>query len=163
MKVEYQGQFLELDLHLQNGSQELSIDGAQTLTAKLKRISPEHYLIQQGSEISHLWLHQIKDRFQVYFQGEYYNLKKSQKSASGDQGGPMSNKIQAPLTGKVFKVQVDVDQTLEAGETIVILESMKMETALSAPFAAKVVAIHCQEGEQVSVEQLLVELEPLDT
>jgi len=163
MKVHYQDQLIDLDLYQKEGVQELSLDGEAVFSAQVQSPMSGQYILHSDAKVSQLWVHQNKDHFQVYYQGEYYALKKAQKSASGDQGGPLSNKIQAPLTGKVFKVPVQEGQEIDTGETVVILESMKMETSLSAPFAAKVIKVYCQEGDPVSVEELLVELEPLDS
>jgi urea carboxylase len=48
------------------------------------------------------------------------------------------------------------------GQAVVILESMKMEIAVSAPAAGVVAAIRCREGMVVAVGQLLVEVGPPD-
>ena len=57
--------------------------------------------------------------------------------------------IPAPLAGNIFKIKVSVGQTLAAGDVIMILEAMKMETEVRAPTAGVVAAITVKEGDTV--------------
>lgn len=64
----------------------------------------------------------------------------------------------AGLAGNVFKVIVRVGDRVEEGDTILILEAMKMETEVSAPRAGTVIAVHIAEGDQVAVGEALIDL-----
>jgi len=66
--------------------------------------------------------------------------------------------IPAPLAGNVFKVEVTVGQQVSEGDTILILEAMKMETSISAPRDGTVVSIEAHEGNAVSVGDTLLTL-----
>jgi biotin carboxyl carrier protein len=63
------------------------------------------------------------------------------------------------MPGKVLAVRVVVGQTVAAGDPLVVLEAMKMETILSAEAAARVVQVHVEAGAMVDQGQALVELE----
>lgn len=65
----------------------------------------------------------------------------------------------SPVMGLVIKVDVEPGQVVEAGASILVLEAMKMETAVTAPRAATVKSVHVMPGDPVKVHQLLVELE----
>jgi acetyl-CoA carboxylase biotin carboxyl carrier protein len=67
--------------------------------------------------------------------------------------------ILAPLTGVVFRVLVSEGDKVAAGDTVVVLESMKMEINVDAVLDGTVKQIVKQEGEQVDAEQPLVILE----
>ncbi|MCL1923234.1 MAG: acetyl-CoA carboxylase biotin carboxyl carrier protein subunit [Propionibacteriaceae bacterium] len=58
--------------------------------------------------------------------------------------------IEAPLSGTVRRMLVAVDDTVEAGDVVAILEAMKMETELRACVAGKVTAIHADDGTNVT-------------
>ncbi len=136
------------------------IDGdSQELS--FQNLDSNHLLVKQGHQQTPLYIHAAGDRFQVFYQGEYYSLQRLQRGQQAD-SGVASGRIIAPLTGKVIEVAVTAGQELEAGVPLLILESMKMETALTSPFAARVLAVHCQAGDQVANEQLLIELESLN-
>ena len=66
--------------------------------------------------------------------------------------------IRAPLSGTVGRVLVEPGQAIEAGDVVVVLEAMKMETEITAPQAGTVGAVHVAPGDAVSGGQLLVEL-----
>lgn len=66
--------------------------------------------------------------------------------------------VPAPLAGNIFKVLVKPGQQVQEGETIMILEAMKMETEISAPKAGVVGSVHVKEGDAVQVGQALLSL-----
>ncbi len=66
--------------------------------------------------------------------------------------------VTAALAGNVFKVLVAPGQAVAEGETIIILEAMKMETEVSAPQAGTVGAVEVAEGDAVQVGDTLLTL-----
>lgn len=69
-----------------------------------------------------------------------------------------SGAIVAPLPGTVLSINVKVGDTVNASDTILILEAMKMENAIPAPRAGKVVAINVKQGDSVLEGDTLVTL-----
>lgn len=67
--------------------------------------------------------------------------------------------IQAQMAGTVFRLLVTVGQAVEAGEDVIILESMKMEIPQSAPQAGIVREIYVQEGDFIDEGQILMRIE----
>ena len=67
--------------------------------------------------------------------------------------------IKAELAGNLWKIVVREGQQVQADETLMILESMKMEIPVTAPSAGRVTKIHAREGETVQEGQLLAEIE----
>ena len=67
--------------------------------------------------------------------------------------------VEAHITGTVWKVEVSVGDTVEEGDTVVILESMKMEMPVEAEEEGTVKEILVQEGQSVSEGDPLVVLE----
>jgi 3-methylcrotonyl-CoA carboxylase alpha subunit len=67
--------------------------------------------------------------------------------------------ILAPMPGKVIAVDVTEGQTVTAGQRLMVLEAMKMEHALTAPFDGTVTGLSVSAGSQVQVEALLVRVE----
>jgi oxaloacetate decarboxylase alpha subunit len=66
--------------------------------------------------------------------------------------------LPAPLAGNIFKVHVQVGDNVQAGDVIVILEAMKMETEVRAPQAGTVSEVNVQVGDSVTVGQALITL-----
>ena len=67
--------------------------------------------------------------------------------------------VLAHITGTVWKIDVDVGDTVQEGDTVVILESMKMEMPVEAEDPGTVKEILCEEGQSVSEGDSLVVLE----
>lgn len=67
--------------------------------------------------------------------------------------------ITAPLTGNIWKILVSEGQTVEPGDTLIIMESMKMEINVDTLFPGTVTKIMVQEEDAVQAEQVLVELD----
>ena len=70
----------------------------------------------------------------------------------------MSN-VEAHITGTVWKVECQVGQEVSEGDTLVILESMKMEMPVEAEDDGVVKEITCEEGQAVSEGDTLVVLD----
>ena len=67
--------------------------------------------------------------------------------------------VEAHITGTVWKVEVEVGQDVAEGDTVAILESMKMEMPVEAEDAGVVREILCEEGQAVNEGDTLVVLE----
>ncbi len=63
--------------------------------------------------------------------------------------------LHAPLVGSLWKVQTTIGTPVTEGDTILILESMKTEFAITAPTTGTLTALHAQEGDAVKAGQLL--------
>jgi acetyl/propionyl-CoA carboxylase alpha subunit len=66
---------------------------------------------------------------------------------------------QSPVNGLVIRVNVIPGQELKAGDLILVLEAMKMETSIIAHHAGRVKSVNAKVGEPVKLHQVLVELE----
>lgn len=66
--------------------------------------------------------------------------------------------VEAHITGSVWKIDVDVGDTVEVGDAVVILESMKMEMPVEAEIPGVVAEIRCREGDHVSEGDTLIVL-----
>jgi 3-methylcrotonyl-CoA carboxylase alpha subunit len=67
--------------------------------------------------------------------------------------------ILAPMPGKVIAVDVAAGEAVTKGQRLLVLEAMKMEHALTAPFDGTVAELSAKEGQQVQVEALLARVE----
>lgn len=65
--------------------------------------------------------------------------------------------VDAPLPGTIKQVCVSVGQEIAAGDTVVVMEAMKMENNITAEFGGKVTAVKVAVGDQVQSGQALVE------
>ena len=80
--------------------------------------------------------------------------------AAAPQAAPVGNAedVPAPLAGNIWKVLVSPNQQVNEGDTLVILEAMKMETEIKAGHSGVVANINVKEGDSVAVGQVLLSL-----
>jgi acetyl/propionyl-CoA carboxylase alpha subunit len=71
----------------------------------------------------------------------------------------LDNRLVSPMPGLVLDVMVEVGQTVEAGEKLLILEAMKMENLIKAPASGIVQSIVIKKGQSLEKGQLLMEFE----
>jgi len=64
-------------------------------------------------------------------------------------------RVLSEVTGSVWKIEVAIGQAVAEGETVMVVESMKMEIPVTAPCAGVVQEILIQEGEAVTEDQCL--------
>ena len=76
-------------------------------------------------------------------------------AAPAASAGAGSIKIEAGAAGKVFKLEAKPGATLKKGDTILVLEVMKMETPVVAPQDGTLASIDCAEGQNVEAGALL--------
>lgn len=71
----------------------------------------------------------------------------------------MPEEVKAPITANVWKVLVKEGDEVSEGDTIVILESMKMEIPVEAPKSGKIVKLYVNEGDSVTEGDTIAEIE----
>ena len=91
--------------------------------------------------------------------GLSHNLADTTHAPPTQRAGVADGRLIAPMSGRVIAVHAKAGETAEPGQTLVVIEAMKMEHALSTRAGARITAVHVAPGAQVSPGQLLVELE----
>jgi 3-methylcrotonyl-CoA carboxylase alpha subunit/geranyl-CoA carboxylase alpha subunit len=74
-------------------------------------------------------------------------------------GAATANELRAPFNGKVIAVHAKPGAAVSRGETLLVLESMKLEHALAAVRDGTIKAVHVSPGQQAATAQLLVTFE----
>lgn len=103
------------------------------------------------------------DLYHVLLDGDLYEVEVTDERsrrlagafmAFGDAGGEIS--IRAPMPGLIVRISVEEGQAVQKGETVVILESMKMENELKSPREGTIHRINVAVGESVEQNKALV-------
>lgn len=78
-----------------------------------------------------------------------------------DGGAPVNEEkvCRSPISGIVAKLTAQEGQSIQPGDTILVLEAMKMETNITAPMAGKIARIRVNPGDSVKAGVILVEFE----
>jgi acetyl-CoA carboxylase biotin carboxyl carrier protein len=71
----------------------------------------------------------------------------------------MSTQVVAHITGTVWEIRVAVGDAVQEGQTLIVLESMKMEMPIESPEAGKVSSISVSQGQAVEEGEVLLVLD----
>ena len=71
----------------------------------------------------------------------------------------MATEVRAHITGTVWKIEKKVGDSVSEGDTVIILESMKMEMPVEAPCGGTIASIAIKEGEAVDEGKVLAMIE----
>ena len=81
--------------------------------------------------------------------------KAAPKAAAGAQGAV---KVNAPMPGKILKVNAAAGAAVKKGDVLVVLEAMKMENEICAPQDGTVATVECAAGDSVESGKVLVSM-----
>ena len=95
----------------------------------------------------------------VSLAGDTWTLRPPEPRRSNREGHSEGGSLTATMPGRVLDVLVAEGDTVQKGDTLVLLEAMKMELPIQAPAAGQVARVLCAAGQVVERSQLLVELE----
>ena len=93
----------------------------------------------------------------VFAEGQSFVFERQSRGSGAAAAG--DGAIIAPMPGKVIAVDVAEGDTVTAGQRLMVLEAMKMEHALTAPFDGTVTELSASQGAQVQVEAVLAVVE----
>jgi biotin carboxyl carrier protein len=99
--------------------------------------------------------------FRVIVEGRPFDIGvagsgRRQRGAVGGAADP-PGKVSAPLAGVVVDVRVEVGQRVAQGQSLVVIEAMKMQNEVQSPHAGTITGVHCAKGGRVEKGELVVE------
>jgi 3-methylcrotonyl-CoA carboxylase alpha subunit len=142
-------EFATVDAKTRVGVADLSVaDGFIAARTDKGRLRARYFL--DGSHV-HVWMAGEHDEFVLE------DPRTREFSAVPTRGG-----LTTPLPGVVAAVAVEVGQKVAAGAVLMVIEAMKMEHSITAPYEGTVQAIHFARGDRVPEDSELLELAPAE-
>lgn len=146
VKLEIDGQIYDVDVAmLNNGTCSMIYEGNSYSAELTKNSSGKHY--QVNLNYSTYQIDMLDSR------AKYMRMRRG-KSANTAQ----ADTITAPMPCKIVKIYVKQGQELKAGDTVLTMEAMKMQSNYKVSSDCKVQEILVKEGDSVRVEQPLIKL-----
>lgn len=129
----------------------------QNFDVQIKSIADHVISLAIGKHSHDFFFHATQGK--LYLQSRaghrcYHTSSGVQSDASQTQEGNLT----APLPGKVLKIHVKAKQAVKAGETLMIVEAMKMEHPIRASVDGTVVVVHYKENDTVKLGDVLLEM-----
>ncbi len=160
-----------------NGASEIAVNIANKLplvsseSVQLIPLSPHEGLLIDASGKQERVFACLRDprenRWDVWFQGATHSVvitdpkaKKSGRRSGSVKSTSDSPDIKAPMPGTILQIKAAVGDTVTAGQTLLIMESMKMEMTLKAATDGVVKEICCQDGQMVDMGTVLIQIQP---
>ena len=113
----------------------------------------------KGKPIS-VYAQKVKRQLWFHWEGQVHIYEPEQKKhGHGVNSADDIDALSAPMPGRVTKVAVKDGELVEKGQTLIVMEAMKMEYRLESPRMTRVKSVHCKEGEQVGLGVTLVRFE----
>lgn len=99
------------------------------------------------------------DTTYVSYKGRTYKIERAGRHRQGT-GGESNGECRAPMPGQIVEITSSVGDEVSDGDRILILEAMKMQQAITAPYDGTIQSIDVAQGEQVVEGQLLAVVQP---
>jgi biotin carboxyl carrier protein len=166
---------MEFEFLVEGVEQELSVEekdgvthaafGEEEISAEVVPVEPNVFWVTTSNGSAVVYAAENGGKCYVFVGGRQYFIEKPAKETrrrSGAGGSLKSGEVvAAPMPGVIVKVPVGEGDVVEAGQVVVVVESMKMENGVQAAGAARVKKIHVKAGDSVGFGAPLVELEPV--
>ncbi|MCW5937141.1 MAG: acetyl-CoA carboxylase biotin carboxyl carrier protein subunit [Fimbriimonadaceae bacterium] len=98
------------------------------------------------------------DRTLVSFRGRTYVVTPAFQHAAAET--PLAGESLTPMPGQIVEVFVKEGDEVEAGQRLVVLEAMKMQHTISAPFDGRVASVLVAKGDQIGEGKEVVQIDP---
>ena len=134
---------------------------------KLSKINNHVYLLKIGNKVYEITTDKLdKDKFGFLINGHYFETtvrtKLSEKAAEYLKNKRLEShqdNISAPMPGLLLKLMKKVGDKVEQGESVAVLEAMKMENDLRSPASGIIKEILVAEGASVEKNQVIINIE----
>lgn len=131
---------------------------ARQYTVGARQLTPGALLLDLGDRRVEAHVAAAEGRRYVAIHGRSVVLSPPPRPGKKHGPGAGQDTLEATMPGQVIAVHVAPGDVVERGQTLVVLEAMKMELRVAAPHAGRVRKVACGVGDVVERGQLLVEL-----
>ncbi len=158
MHLELAGEIVAIDYRIEGATLRMRRAGDdREIVFEVEDLGTELILTAEG-ERHRIAARRDGDRIHVADAGEPYLLRRHVPDPADAGASAAAVDLEAPMTGKVVRVLVQEGARVALGEAVLIVEAMKMEHKLIAPFDAVVQSLAAGEGQQVDMNQKLAHL-----
>jgi biotin carboxyl carrier protein len=154
---EYGGQRYAVTLNRREDHWEVKFGGA-THVARAKEIKQGFFQLNVDGKLHKCCVARDGAQRHVFFDSQVFRLAKVEQMADPKQFAKMSGDIKSPISGKVVVVKVAEGDAVDANQVLLVIEAMKMEYQIKAPFKGTVAKVHHKVLDQVDIGAKLVEV-----
>ncbi|MBF0362439.1 MAG: hypothetical protein HQK49_15585 [Oligoflexia bacterium] len=140
----------------------ITING-RPYTVQIQKSADSNYIFSTEGKVYNTFV--SVDKEGVYYV-DYHGVKvkvldkrrQSDKDDVGDSAESSVLEIKSPIPGKVVKLQAVAGAKVSKGDTLIVVEAMKMETSYKSNIDGEIEAVFASEGQQIAANKVLVKL-----
>ena len=140
----------------------LEIDG-ESYSTDLSPLSDGEHTVTLNGETRRVWVATKGDTVFVQLDGEVWTVQQVDASSAAAGEGEAANVAKAPMPGTVVSIAVSPDESVSKGQTLMVIESMKLQSAVAAWRDGAVAEVHLKEGDTFERDAPLVTLAPAES
>ena len=128
--------------------------------AKVTRVGPGTYRVEHDGRQEIVYVAGPRGSTWAYWNGDVFHETAPVEHSEQAQARPLGPRmLSSPMPATIIKVMAEPGAAFKRGDTLVVVEAMKMELPIAAEHDGIVKAVLCHEGDLVQAGQTLVELE----
>jgi biotin carboxyl carrier protein len=120
--------------------------------------APGEFVARQGDSVTRLYAVASGGRTWVFLDGDVFEIS-DESDEQRRRPHRTHGSLSSPMPATVISVNVAPGDAVAAGQTLIVLEAMKMELPVRAPGDGRVRAVHCKAGDLVQPDLSLIEFE----
>jgi biotin carboxyl carrier protein len=128
--------------------------------AEITPLGEGWYLVTEGDERWRVAIADAPDATWVFVDGQAGRIESDRTGPTrGRVKGRGDGSVMAPMPATVVAIHAGAGQSVNEGDTVIVLEAMKMELPIRSPRSGRVKAVHCAKGDLVQPGVTLLEIE----
>lgn len=157
--VEHKGERQTVEAEGHNGGYRLTLSD-QIVDIKLRPLDEHSYSITRDGQSRRLKIYAANDlSVEICLGHRRWSLKRHERFEAVSEGHAGEGRLTAPMPGKILDVRVKQGDKVNEGDTLLIMEAMKMELTIKAPMNGEVTQITVATGDIIEADALLLEIE----
>lgn len=136
----------------------LTVDG-QLIEVQYHRLNKHEAELTISGTVRHVYIAQNDNKLFLHLDGKAWQLDILNDFSEEHAGGASSGSVNAPMPGVVIEIHVALGQAVHQGDTLMLIESMKLQTEIKSTIAGTVKKIGVEPGSNFDKGVLLAEIE----
>ena len=125
---------------------------------EVEEIKPGHLKIKLGDRCIKCVITEGKQNKFIFIDGDVFKVKKIELTGTKKTNKKEKDSLDSPISGKVVSVKVKNGDKVKKGEVLMVIEAMKMEYLIRAPYNGIIKKINFKEKDQIEIGQNTIEL-----